>query len=171
MKRNIYILLIMLTGLIISCKPEDFKPIGEPTSKVEQLYGSWIISKVNQTDVNAANKGFPMEVQQMDITNLFPTNPFTDLSITFNTGTNSFTVTKGNSFSNWPNSGNWEFDNPAYPSKLMLQTSTDTITLGISNLSNLNALTPKITFREVKQLQSGNKMIDVIYYDYTFTKQ
>ncbi len=171
MKRNIYILIIILAGIIVSCKPEDFKPIGEPKSKVELLNGSWTISKVNQTDVNAANKGFPMEVQQMEITNSFPANPFTDLSINFNSVSGNFTVSKGNSFSNWPNSGNWEFDNPSYPSKLMLYTTTDTITLGISNLSNLNALTPKITFREVKQLQSGNKMIDVIYYDYTFTKQ
>lgn len=171
MKRNNYIVILAIAGFVLGCSPEDFKPIGEPANKVELMNGTWTLSKLVQTDVNAANKGFPMEVQQMELTNIFPANPFTDLSLTFNSAAKSFSISKGNSLSDWPASGTWDFDNPSYPSKLFLYTPTDTIPLGISNLSKLNAVIPSITFRETKKMQSGNKVVDVIYYDFSFTKQ
>ncbi len=167
----ILIISIALGSLIMSCQREELKPVGEPFNKAEQFNGTWTMSKVVQTDVDAAQKGFPMEVQQKDLTTIFPNNPFTDLSITLTSSNMTFTVSKGASYSSWPASGTWELDKTDFPSKVFLYTQTDTLPLSISNLSGIIEIPAKITFRETKQKAAGANLVDAIYYDYSFTKQ
>lgn len=170
-KTLIVIFSVAIGSFLFSCQPEDVKPVGEAFSKAELINGTWIITKVIQTDVDAAQKGFPMEVQQMDLTTIFPNNPFTDLSITFTSTDMTFTVSKGASFSSWPASGTWAFDKIDFPSKVFLYTQADTLPLNISNLSGIIQNPAKITFRETKQKAAGANFVDAIYYDYSFTKQ
>lgn len=167
----IIIISVVFGSFVLSCQPENVKPVGDPLNKTELFNGSWIIEKVIQIDVDAAQKGFPMEVQQIDITSIFPNNPFTDLSLQFNATAMTFEVSKGTSFSSWPASGTWELDSPNYPSKVMLYTLTDTLSLSISNLSGIIQTPATITFRETKQKAAGANFVDAIYYDYSFTKQ
>ncbi|RYF83815.1 MAG: DUF5004 domain-containing protein [Chitinophagaceae bacterium] len=92
--------LILLAGVLVtSCRPENFKEIGTQSSVVSSLAGTWKLTRVTQTDEDAKSKGFnygPVNIQQMDLTNVFP---YTDFKLTLNATGNTpttFTAVPGN---------------------------------------------------------------------------
>lgn len=163
---------VILAGvLFFSCKPDAYKEVGTQTSVATSLAGNWKLVRVLQTDEDAKNKGFsyePINIQQMDVTNVFP---YTDFKLTLNANGNApttFTTTPGNS----PRiiklaSGNWTFDDPNYPKVLTLANATDTakVTLG----SYPTAASPQLKIRVERRDASTNKLL--ISYSYEFIKQ
>jgi hypothetical protein len=168
MKRIFKIVMVvpMLALVLNACQPEDYKELGAPTENVSTLAGTWKLTKVTQTDEDAARKGFPY--QTLDLTSAFP---YTDFRLTFNANGSSpttFTTTPGNS----PKiirlaSGNWFVDDPKFPKVLTLANPTDTarITLG----SYPAAFNPVLKVRLEKRDASSGKLL--ISYSYEFTKQ
>lgn len=154
------------SALIFSCKPDAYKEIGEPVNNINAITGTWALTKVTQTDIDAQTKGFPFQTQ--DLTALFP---YTDFRVTFNSnnGTPStFTTTPGNS----PRiisiaSGNWSADDIDDPKVLTLTSGSNTqrITLG----SYPGATSPLLKISVERRDAASDKLL--IRYSYEFTKQ
>jgi hypothetical protein len=165
-------LVAALAGVVFySCKPDSFKDLGTQPVIASTLAGTWKLTKVTQTDEDAKSKGFaygPINIQQTDLTNVFP---YTDFKLTLNANGNTpttFTTTPGNS----PKviklaSGNWSFDDPAYPKVLTMVNATDTakITLGAYPAGS----TPVLKITTERRDASTNKLL--ITYSYEFSKQ
>ncbi|MDD2277503.1 MAG: DUF5004 domain-containing protein [Bacteroidales bacterium] len=166
----IYISIFTLAfSLLYSCKPEELKPVGDPFDKVELMVGTWNVNRVIQVDVEATLKGYPLYARELDITNVFPDNSYTDLSITLNSD-KSFTLVKGNAYVNWPLSGTWDLNNPDHPSKLYLILQLDTLSLNFSSFSELMMSPAKLVISETKKQKVDDKYIDAIYYNYEISK-
>jgi hypothetical protein len=166
-------ILIMAVAAVLlhSCRPEKFEEIGATRNVPGTLAGTWKLTRVIQTDEDAKNKGFTygqVNIQQMDITNLFP---YTDFKLTLNMNGNApstFTTAPGNS----PRiirlaAGNWTFDDPQFPKVLTLANPTDTarITLG----SYPTGASPVLKVTQERRDKLTNKLL--ISYSYEFTKQ
>jgi hypothetical protein len=167
--KNVFKILtiIPLLGIILfACQPADYKEIGVPVQNISALAGTWKLSKVTQTDEDAARKGFPFTT--LDLTSIFP---YTDFKLTLNTNGNTpttFATTPGNS----PRvirlaSGNWTTDDPKYPKVLTLVNGTDTsrVTLGSYPTGSTGAL----KLRQEKRDATTNRLL--ISYNFEFTKQ
>jgi hypothetical protein len=154
-----------------SCRPDDFKDLGAPAAATSSLAGTWKLNKVLQTDEDAKNKGFtyaPINIQQMDVTSIFP---YTDFKFTLNMNGNTpstFSTTPGNA----PKiiklaSGNWVVDDPNYPKVISMINGTDTakITLGAYPMG----ATPILKVTSEKRDAATGKLL--ISYTYEFTKQ
>lgn len=170
-KIQLYILLAMAGLAINACRPEAHKELGEAMMATTSLSGTWKLSKVIQTDEDAKNKGFTYDavnVQQMDITNVFP---YSDYKLTFNMEGNApttFTAVPGNA----PKiigltSGKWLLDDPNYPKVISMVNGTDTarITLGSYPMGQ----TPVLKVRQERRDATTGKLL--ISYSYEFTKQ
>jgi len=164
MKNYNFPILLMLSMLVFSCRPEAFKEIGTANNNLSALTGTWQIVKVLQTDADAQKKGFPY--QTMDLTNVFP---YTEFKMTFNTSANApttFTVTPGNAPRIIPmTSGNWKADNVEAPKVLTLTSGTESsiVTLG----SYPTGANPNLKLRQERKDPSGKVLI---IYDYEFKK-
>lgn len=157
--------------MLTACRPEKFKEVGALSPVVASLAGTWKLTRVIQTDEDAKSKGFsygPINVQQMDITNVFP---YTDFKLTLNANGNTpttFTTAPGNAPKIIPvASGNWLLDDPAYPKVLTMANATDTakVTLG----SYPSGETPVLKIRVERRNATTNKLL--VSYSYEFTKQ
>jgi len=173
MKKTIQlsIYLVAVAALLNACRPDKYSELGTPATVASSLAGTWKLSKVTQTDEDAKSKGFQygsVNVQTMDLTNVFP---YTDFKLTLNANGSTpttFTTTPGNS----PKiiklaSGNWTFDNPTYPKVITMANATDTarITLG----SYPSGAAPVLRITSERRDATTNKLL--ISYSYEFTKQ
>lgn len=117
MKILIYIISIML--LFQFCSPDDFPPIGDAPDRAEQLVGTWNLTSFLQIETAAREKAFPDFATVKDLTNVFPDNPYSDFSITFNDD-GTFTSVIGQSFLDFPENGTWKFDDDEFPAIIIL---------------------------------------------------
>jgi len=168
---NIFFLLLLAGATLYSCRPESFDNIETPAAVSSSIAGTWKLTRVIQTDEDAKSKGFTygdVNVQQMDITNVFP---YTDFQLTLNmNGTNSgtFTTTPGNA----PQiiklaSGNWSFDDPKYPKAITMTNGTTEETISIGSYPT--AANPILNLKLERRDAGSNKLL--ISYSYQFTKQ
>lgn len=164
--------LIILAGLgLASCRPESFKEVGTPSAVVSSLAGTWKLTRVIQTDEDAKSKGFsygPINIQQIDLTNVFP---YTDFKLTLNADGSTpttFTAAPGNA----PKiikltSGNWLLDDPAYPKVITMANATDTAKITLGSYPSGEA--PVLKIRTERRDASTGKLL--ISYSYEFSKQ
>jgi hypothetical protein len=168
---NKILLPVLAISIFYSCRPDEYKELGTPASVTSSLAGTWKLNKVIQTDEDAKNKGFtyePINIQQTDITSIFP---YTDFRFTLNmngTTPSTFTTNPGNA----PRiislaSGNWSVDDPNYPKVITMVNGNDTsrITLGSYPAGSSPVL--KVT-SERRDATTGKLLIS---YTYEFIKQ
>lgn len=179
MKKNIrnwaYLLLLMVFVSINGCRP-NYPELVEPLSvKTSYLKGTWKTIKVTQYDQEAIDNGFPMSVQQQDITSNYP---FSDYTITFNLDAqgrpSTYTLTPGTA----PNylaltSGNWSVDHPVFTTKIMF-TDPNVITSGkfAVKMIDKNRLTLRMERRDTAGSNPDpDKRTMFLFYEYEFTRQ
>jgi hypothetical protein len=174
MKKNIHLItMFMLAAILLqACTPESYKSVGTPVNTLASLAGTWQITKVTQTDENAKNNGFsyaPINIQTMDLTNVFP---YTDFKLTLNLNNgvpSTFTTVPGNS----PKiiklaSGNWSVDNADYPKVITFANATDTARVTLGSYP-VGSTTPVLKISALRTDASSGKLL--ISYSYEFSKK
>ncbi len=165
-KNILYLLALIWTT---SCSPEEFPEIGEPADRVSQLAGTWRVLSVIQRDDDAIRKGFPSNVREQDITNIFP---YTDFNLTLEISGDApanFTVVQGNS----PNliggftSGTWALDNNTLPGMITFTEGSSSYDIEIGSFANIESTLILTVQRTL--LKSGVSE-SFITYEYIFTK-
>jgi len=168
---NIFFFLLLAGTFLYSCKPESFDDVKAPSDVAASIAGTWRLTKVIQTDEDAKAKGFTygsVNVQQMDITSVFP---YTDFRLTLNTSgatPSTFTTTPGNA----PQiiklaSGNWSFDDPKFPKTIKMTSGTQEETVSIGGYPT--AINPTLNLKLERRDAATNKLL--VSYSYQFTKQ
>ena len=90
-----YSLIISLLFILTKCTPDSDGTFGEIVDRETQIKGTWIIQSVSQVDLDAEKKGFPDFATKVDITNSIVGMPYTDFSMSIESG--NITTTIGNS--------------------------------------------------------------------------
>ena len=172
MKKIIYLsfaFIFTVSILTSSCKKMEYGEIGESISLEQNLKGSWKLDSVIQTDKNSVDKAFPLFVQRLNITSLFPYNTlavnFTDGG-TGRAGTYSFT-NPGNAPIFVPTSGGWESFDQGGPIRIKLigTNRTDSLDFGKAFRVSDN----KLSLRYNRSFFTGTKKT-FIYYDFNFSR-
>ncbi|HEX2534565.1 MAG TPA: hypothetical protein VHK69_12555 [Chitinophagaceae bacterium] len=165
MKRiNGYIALLLLSVLVLNCRPEELKTY-EPvqTGGLSSLTGVWKGESVVQHDADAERKGFPYQV--LDVTE--PTG-FTGITLTLTAtagAEGTFDINYGDAAPLFRHTaGGWKVDNAEKVGQLLLFNGTDTLRFTMGSYEKL--ANNKMALRQSKKLLGR----EAIYYDYTFTR-
>ncbi len=108
------------------CKPEP-KVLGPKASQIDGIAGNWVLSKVDQIDVNV-QLAFVESDTLLDVSDvILDASIGAPMEINFDKGKSTFSVTSGTgsdmiSFS----AGTWNFDNNDYPSYVVFDKSLST---------------------------------------------
>ncbi|MCO4294391.1 DUF5004 domain-containing protein [Solitalea sp. MAHUQ-68] len=158
------IILLPMVLSIVSCQPEDVKPVGEPVNIVSGLSGEWSTEQVIQIDNDAVKKGFPY--QRLDITSLYPYTTMKLILSTDNDGNpTTFSFDPGSAPSLIPiSSGDWSVDSEIAPSVITLTNGGNSVDVQIANYTSLR--NDELVLKVVKTL-SGKP---VLTYEYHFKK-
>ena len=159
-------IIIAVAGILIftGCKPEDIKSY-EPYSayNINNLQGTWKVSKVTQSDEDSKRKNFPYKT--LDLTtslnlsgieislNLNAAKPST-FSVNYGTAPQMFKFTEGN----------WQLDDVNKPGKFWLINNLDTVKFVLGAYTTL--ANNKLVLKQTKFL--GNT--PMITYEYEFSK-
>ncbi|AHM63313.1 hypothetical protein D770_25340 [Flammeovirgaceae bacterium 311] len=166
MKSTIKILYGMgLMLLAFACSPDEPGPIGEPANKVNQIRGTWEISRVVQVDLAAEQKGFPTIARTKDITNALPGMSYAGATFRFDAtanGPGSFDIDKGNSPLMLPATGTWAFNDPQYPSAVVLTANGSNHELEIASFAQAEA--GVIVFKVVRSAPERGPYVRYEYY-------
>lgn len=165
----VFFSLIILSVLIISCKKIDYAPVGDSITLEKNLIGNWKVDSVIQVDQNAVDKGFPSNVQRLNITSLFTYNTvsvvFTDGG-TGKAGTYAFTNPGGAPLFVAP-SGNWAFIDNGGALRVKVSNGTRADTLDFARA--YRATDNKLALRYNRAFYTGTKKV-FLYYDFNFSK-
>ncbi len=127
--RNKLIYTMALALLVIGfqgCKPEP-KVLGPKVSQLDGIAGNWVLSKVDQIDVNV-QLAFVESDTLLDVSDvILDASVGAPMEINFDKGKSTFSVTSGTgsdmiNFS----AGTWNFDNNEYPSYLIFDKGLST---------------------------------------------
>lgn len=158
MKMNKIILMACL-GIIMSCKPEQTKKIGDRYNLLTGVDGSWKISKVMITDLT-----LPVP-ENRDISDFFlSANP---LQIEFDAAANTYVVSDPDVLGNpFGAQGTFAFDAEDYPTAMFLYSSNqDTVNLKLENMVR------EIDHQMGFTLEKNDCASKYISYTYTFNRQ
>lgn len=131
-----------IAGLLlfaVACRPEIEGELGPQYDLTEGIQGSWIL-----TDVAVQDRSFPTFSTQ-SFSDYFQRNP---VSISFEIQGNTYTVQgpdKGHPFGS---GGTFSFNDPEYPSAIMLYHNADTTTLQLGNM--VRKIDPTMSWQEMK---------------------
>lgn len=114
--------------VLTSCKPEIKGELGEPFDKVKGLSGNWELGGFAQRDENNPIK----EVR--DLSDFYIDGISAPTKFNFNSGDMTYTITPGPGKNFLSLNGNWRFDNPDFPTELILESTTDTLTLKLGTV-------------------------------------
>ena len=134
MKKVVWAALLAIA--IISCQPEERGEIGKRYDLSTGIDGSWSVSKVEVVDLTIPG------TDKQDLSAYYTMN--TPLELQFNTEDSSYTVNNNIPGAPFGDGGVFKFDDPEYPSQLMLMTQDgDTVNLAIGNM--VRAIDPSMT--------------------------
>lgn len=166
--KNLILLVVIAIGST-SCSPEEVVPVGNPDAIIPQLQGNWKVSKVNQIDRYALDKGFPYKT--LDITNLYP---YTSIEATFNVDSQgkptTFSINTGSAPINIKvKSGNWSTDNDKAPKLIYLVNGSDSSIVELGNYSSLAS--NQMILRLTRYQMTSKGPVAALSYDYVMDKK
>lgn len=126
-KIHITFIALAIIGLVslYSCEKKVYE-IGEETSKLEGINGSWSITGVTQIDDASPLK------DEMDLSRFFIIPGQEPLSVTFDSENLLYSTVSGGGKNPFGDKGSWAFDDVKYPSYLtMYSDAGDTVVVGL----------------------------------------
>ena len=108
-----FVVFTLLAFVLIwsACDDQEIKPIGEPYSQVSGIQDSWKLVEVIQVDELTKSRNTELDVSAFYV----GSNP---AIITFSSS--NYQTESGSSRVYFPENGAWQFDNPEFPEKIVL---------------------------------------------------
>lgn len=112
---------VAVTLVLVACKPEIEGELGDPFDKRAGLHGTWVLNQFLQKDLNNPVK------EERDLSSFYVQDGVDPLEISFDKDNESYSIEQTVGRNYFGDGGDWFFDNPDYPSFLLLDTGTDTL--------------------------------------------
>ena len=166
MKLKIFLSILSVTALFVSCRPDKNELMSIAEKPVEALTGKWRLTKVIQKDEQAEIKNSPYVT--MDITDIMPYNTLS-LQLSSNKGTpTNYRVTPGSAPQLFKsNSGKWLVNDITNPTKARFINGLDTTYIDINSYPRGND--QSFELKVYRYEQPSGKLAQS--YTYQFTKQ
>ena len=151
-----------MVATIIACRP-DIKEIGEPSSHVTGIEGTWEVNRVDLVDLAL---DLP---EEMEITEFYLDGTSAPLTISFDYNAKTYEVIEagaGTSFLG--TNGTWAYDDPEYPTEMIVVTNASE-TLNLSLTKMVRASDAEMGF-ELKREKCAPGDHNVAY-KYNFTRK
>jgi len=139
MKKIIFTALAF-TLVLTNCKPELKGELGVPFDKVKGLSGNWELGAFAQRDENNPIK----EIR--DLSEFYIDGTSNPTLFNFNSSDMTYTVTPGPGKNFLNSGGTWRFDNAEFPTELILEGSSDTLSLKLGTAPREFDQTLKLEF-------------------------
>lgn len=157
------LLLAGMAALFSGCKETIEGEPGTPFDKVKGLEGTWELSRFSQIDLNN-----PV-LEERDLSEFFLVEGVTPLRLIFNGSDNSYSVeiTEGKNY--FGNGGTWTFDDPQYPSFLLLNDGFNELGFELGKVVREFDSTLELDLR--RGCESGGTLTETVIYHFEFTRK
>lgn len=159
-----FISMLILGVVLNSCQKIEYASIGEAASLEKNLIGNWKLDSIVQVDQNAVDKGFPVFVQQQNITSLFTYNTVT---AAFNEGGTYTFTNPGNAPLFFATTGNWSFIENGGPLRVKLSSGQRADTIDFAKAYKVSD--NKLALRYNRAFYTGTKKV-FVYYNINFSR-
>lgn len=166
MKLKIFFSILSIAALAVSCRPDKYEVMSIAEKPVDNLTGTWKLTKVIQKDEQSEIKNSPYV--SMDVTNLLPYNTMSIRLDSKDGVPTNFVVTPGTApqvIKN--NTGKWLINDTKQPTKARFINGVDTTYIDINSYPR--SFDNSFELKVYKYEQPSGKLAQS--YTYQFTKQ
>jgi len=158
--------LVLLAAMAVffgGCKEKIEGELGTPFDKVKGMEGTWELTRFSQIDLNN-----PV-LEERDLSEFYLVEGVTPLRLIFNGADNSYSVeiTEGKNY--FGNGGTWSFDDPKYPSFLLLNDGINEFEFELGKVVREFDTTLEIDLR--RGCESGGTLTETVIYHFEFTRK
>lgn len=143
------------------CKPEIQGELGDPIDKRAGFLGTWELASFTQQDLNNPVK----EVR--DLSHLYIQDGIQPMRMTFNED-DSYTIAQEIGRSYFGEGGDWAFDDPAFPTFLILRGAADTLQYNLGRTVRPYDNEMAIEYR--RSCGEGGARVETVIYTFNFNR-
>jgi len=156
-------LLLLSASIIGGCREKIEGDLGGPYDKVKGMEGTWELTRFSQIDLNN-----PV-LEERDLSEFFLVEGVTPLRLTFNGSDNSYSVqiTEGKNY--FGDGGTWSFDDPQYPSYLLLNDGLKEIEFELGRVVREFDTTLELDLR--RGCGSDGTLTETVIYHFEFLRK
>jgi hypothetical protein len=159
-RRWTFAALVMIVGLS-ACKPVIEGELGEPFDKRSGFVGTWEIVAFTQQDMNS-----PVN-EIRDFSSFYLEDTDAPLKLVFSDDDN-YTVEIEQGRNYFGSGGTWSFDDPDYPTYLLLEGASDTLQYNLGATIRPHDTTMSIEYR--RSCGQGAALTQTVIYRFTFNR-
>lgn len=152
--------IVLLAGLA-GCKPEIEGELGEPVDKRAGFLGTWELASFTQQDLNNPVK------ETRDLSSLYIQEGITPMRMTFNED-DSYSIQQEIGREYFGAGGTWSFDDPAFPTFLMLMGTSDTLQYNLG--TTVRPYDDQMAIEYRRSCGEGGALIETVIYAFTFNR-
>ena len=163
MKRP-YLLPLLALGFamaISGCKPEIEGELGEPIDKRAGFLGTWELASFTQQDLNNPVK------ETRDLSHLYIQDGIAPLRMDFNDD-DTYSIAQEIGRGYFGDGGMWAFDDPAFPTFLILMGETDTLQYNLG--TTVRPYDDQMAIEYRRSCGEGGARIETVIYTFTFNR-
>jgi hypothetical protein len=153
--------LALLAATIGGCKPRIEGELGEPFDKRAGFIGIWEIASFTQQDLNSPVK----EVR--DFSHFYLDGTDAPMRLQFNDD-DSYSIALDQGRNYFGEGGTWRFDDPNYPTFLLLEEANDTLKYNLGGTIRPHDNTMAIEYR--RSCGAGAAEVETVIYRFTFNR-
>jgi hypothetical protein len=146
---------------VAGCKPEIEGELGDPIDKRAGFLGTWELSSFTQQDLNNPVK----EVR--DLSHLYIQEGIAPLRMNFNDD-DSYGITQEIGREYFGDGGMWAFDDPAFPTFLILMGETDTLQYNLG--TTVRPYDDQMAIEYRRSCGEGGALVETVIYTFTFNR-
>jgi hypothetical protein len=163
MKRHSFlpIMALALLATIAGCKPQIEGELGEPVDKRAGFLGTWELSAFSQQDLNNPVK------ETRDLSARYIQEGITPMRMTFN-GDDSYSIEQEMGRAYFGEGGMWAFDDPAFPTFLLLMGASDTLQYNLG--TTVRPYDDQMAIEYRRTCGEGGALVETVIYTFTFNR-
>ena len=163
MKRSFIlpVLLLALAAAWNGCKPEIEGELGDPIDKRAGFLGTWELSSFTQQDLNN-----PVQ-ETRDLSHLYIQEGAAPLRMDFNND-DSYTIQQEIGRNYFGTGGEWAFDDPSFPTFLILRDQTDTLQYNLG--ATVRPYDNQMAIEYRRACGEGGARVETVIYTFTFNR-
>lgn len=155
------LLAAVITVAVIGCKPEIEGELGDPIDKRAGFIGTWELASFTQQDLNNP-------VQEVrDLSHLYIQEGTAPLRMDFNDD-DSYTIQQEIGRNYFGTGGAWAFDDPSFPTFLILQDATDTLQYNLG--ATVRPYDDQMAIEYRRSCGEGGARVETVIYTFTFNR-
>lgn len=155
------VLAIAALAFLFGCKPEIAGELGDPIDKRSGFLGTWELASFTQQDLNNPVK------ETRDLSHLYIQDGVSPMRMQFNDD-DSYVIQQEIGREYFGTGGQWAFDDPAFPTFLILKGEADTLQYNMG--STVRPYDDQMAIEYRRSCGEGGARVETVIYTFTFNR-